>query len=111
MPSVKAHDVKKRMGEFAPLKSVCEAISKQLENERHRVNGEIKNYPTPITACDAQFNYLLEERARIAEELGLLKALSLENLTRGAHLKLLGEFIASSNYIKNDVAQLIPKEE
>jgi hypothetical protein len=45
-----------------------------LESERHRINDEIKNYPTPIPACDAQFNFLLEERARIARELRELEA-------------------------------------
>lgn len=51
---------------------------RDLENERQRVNEEIKNYPTPIPACDAQFNYLLEERARIAQELDRSSALSSE---------------------------------
>ena len=45
-----------------------------LESERHRINDEITNYPTPIPACDAQFNFLLEERARIARELQELEA-------------------------------------
>ena len=40
-----------------------------LENERHRINEEIRNYPMPIAGCDEQFSYLLEERARIAQEL------------------------------------------
>ena len=41
----------------------------ELENERRRIIDEIKAYPTPIPACDAQFNFLLEERARIEQEL------------------------------------------
>lgn len=64
-------------------------VRELLENERHRVNEEIKNYPTPIPACDAQFNYLLEERTRIAEELEQLK-----NTIRGrAWRSSQGEFI------------------
>lgn len=47
-------------------------IRERLEAERHRINEEIRTYPTPIAGCDAQFNYLLEERARIARELAAL---------------------------------------
>lgn len=50
-----------------------ELIRSHLENEKHRLDAEIKNYPTPIPACDAQFNYLLEERAKIAEEIRRLE--------------------------------------
>ena len=28
---------------------------------------QIKNYPTPITGCDEQFNFLLTERHRLWE--------------------------------------------
>ena len=40
-----------------------------LEQERVRVQEEIASYPPPITACDAQFNHLLEQRTRVAREL------------------------------------------
>ena len=44
-------------------------IRNQLEQQRVRIQEEIANYPPPITACDAQFNHLLEQRSRIAREL------------------------------------------
>ena len=40
-----------------------------LQWEKRRIDQEIRDYPTPIAACDAQFNFLLEERARIKQEL------------------------------------------
>ena len=40
-----------------------------LERERDAIFERIRNYPSPITACDEQFNYLLEERDRIGREL------------------------------------------
>jgi hypothetical protein len=43
-----------------------------LENERCRINDEIRNYPTPIAACDAQFNHLLAEQVRINAEIDRL---------------------------------------
>jgi chorismate mutase len=35
---------------------------------------QIKNYPTPITGCDEQFNYLLEERNRLREMIEQIKS-------------------------------------
>jgi hypothetical protein len=40
-----------------------------LEREREHVLEEIRSYPTPIPACDEQFNWLLAERTRVAREL------------------------------------------
>lgn len=105
MPSTKANKKVDTQAEIALIESVWESMREHLENERHRVIEEIKKYPTPIAGCDAQFNYLLEERARIAQELDQLKALARERLTRQAHLELIGKFIASSNYIDGDMAQ------
>jgi hypothetical protein len=82
-------------------------IRDHLESERQRINKEIKNYPTPITACDAQFNYLLEEQKRIPQELDRLNVLSKESLTRTDQLKCLDDFIGSSNYIKGEAEQRI----
>ena len=45
---------------------------RRLEQERARINREIRDYPAPIPACDEQFNHLLEERTRVAVELGRL---------------------------------------
>jgi hypothetical protein len=47
-------------------------IRSLLEQQRVRIQEEIANYPPPITACDAQFNHLLEQRSRIARELACM---------------------------------------
>ena len=65
-----------------PIDVTMESIGKikeQLEQEKRRVCAEIDDYPHPIPACDAQFNYLLEERARIFQELSRLDALLQKN--------------------------------
>ncbi len=36
-----------------------------LRQAQSLVAAEISSYPTPISGCDAQFNHLLAERARI----------------------------------------------
>jgi hypothetical protein len=54
------------------------AITKRLdflEAEKRRLYEEIRNYPTPIAACDQQFNHLLEQQARVIAELQCLVAL------------------------------------
>jgi hypothetical protein len=47
-------------------------IRNLLEQQRVRIQEEIANYPPPITACDAQFNHLLEQRSQIARELACM---------------------------------------
>ena len=40
-----------------------------LEEEKRRLDAEIRAYPTPIPRCDAQFNQLFERREEIVREL------------------------------------------
>lgn len=35
------------------------------EGELERVKAELRAYPRPVAACDAQFNHLLERRAAL----------------------------------------------
>ncbi len=44
-----------------------------LESLKDSVADEIRNYPPPIPACDAQFNYLLEQRRLLSLELARLE--------------------------------------
>jgi hypothetical protein len=49
----------------------------QLEEEKRRLDAEIRAYPTPIPRCDAQFNALFERREAIVRELEALRENSL----------------------------------
>ena len=40
-----------------------------LETTLQQIKAEIRSYPAPITACDVHFNRLLEDRARLTQEL------------------------------------------
>lgn len=51
------------------IEPTWQAIRVKLETQRRALYDEIRNYPTPIAACDQQFNFLLEERGRIIQEL------------------------------------------
>ena len=53
----------------APLGDELAEKRLALERERDRIFERIRSYPSPVTACDEQFDSLLEERDRIAREL------------------------------------------
>ena len=76
-----------------------------LENEKRRIQQEIRNYPAPITACDQQFNSLLEERARISQELTRLRAVIEEGEKSEAPVHFLDEFIRSSGCLDDEAKQ------
>ncbi len=45
-----------------------------LTQARHLIQTEISGYPGPISGCDAQFNYLLEERQKVLAAIHSLDA-------------------------------------
>jgi len=45
-----------------------------LEASKRALDQEIGSYPTPIPRCDAQFNHLYDERARVSGELEAVRA-------------------------------------
>ena len=49
-------------------------LRRTLQSLTHEVGEEIRAYPAPITACDAQFNHLLELRRLLPQELMRLEA-------------------------------------
>lgn len=54
-------------------------IRQRLESEMARVREEIRRYPAPIPACDAQFNHLLELRESLSSALARLRKLEANN--------------------------------
>jgi hypothetical protein len=53
-----------------------DALRLRLARLKDSVSAEIDNYPAPIAACDAQFNYLLERRQLLSEALAGLDSAS-----------------------------------
>ena len=49
-----------------------DTLRASLEARRKQLDEEIRAYPTPIPRCDAQFNFLMEERSRIVRSLEAL---------------------------------------
>ena len=81
---------------------VWKQIKDVLERERDRIYEEIKNYPPPIPACDAQFNHLLEQRARVSRELARMNEAAGTPLSVTACRKFLDELVASSDLIAGE---------
>ena len=49
-----------------------ETAHQELTEAQKQINAEIASYPSPISGCDAQFNYLLGERQKIGHALAAL---------------------------------------
>ena len=82
----------------AKLESMWKEIKLHLEDSRRTLAAEIRNYPTPIPRCDAQFNHLYEQQARLARELDRVGALTGRNPRLGDTIELIRQFIASAPY-------------
>ncbi len=51
-----------------------DALRARLERTQGAVAAEIRTYPPPIPACDAQYNHLLERRQALSAALARLDA-------------------------------------
>ena len=51
-----------------------DALRAQLERMQEAVAAEIRTYPAPIPACDAQYNHLLARREALSAALARLDA-------------------------------------
>jgi hypothetical protein len=74
-------------------------VRELLEKQRQQIHEEIKNYPKPIPACDLQFNYLLEQRTGISDELNRLDEASRTSLDCADPAGMLNDFIKSCEYL------------
>ena len=85
------------------LKELNSLIS-YFEKQRIRINKEIGNYPAPIPACDAQFNYLLDERSRISAEVKRIDTLISKSRSGKMDPEFIEELGRLSNRIDKDTA-------
>ena len=79
------------------IASLWEEIRSTLERRQEAIYEAIRDYPPPIPACDAHYNHLLEERTRIAGELGRVRhALSRSDAPSTAELEA---FVEASAFL------------
>ena len=81
-----------------PLSAWAE-IRKHLEDARYRIIQEIGNYPTPIPACDQDYNHMLAQRERLNEELARLGEFEKRSAAAEYPGTLVEAFIRSSQCI------------
>jgi hypothetical protein len=98
MPTATSPRALDRKEDLATLKSLWKEIRDGLHRSKHAIGEEIRNYPTPIPRCDAQFNHLYEQQARLARELDRIAALAEKSLEREDYVEWIERFIASAPY-------------
>lgn len=54
--------------------ALVDAAKTSLLAARQDISAEIRDYPTPISGCDAQFNHLIGQQQKICEALAALDA-------------------------------------
>lgn len=89
--------------------SVLEEIKLHLERRKEEIYNEIKSYPPPIPACDAQFNYLLELRNVATQELSQVNTLLHEPSADLDPLHSVESFLHSSVLLTKRVKLAIQK--
>ena len=82
-------------------------IKEHLQERKSQIAQEILYYPPPIPACDAQFNFLLEERTRVAQTLDQVDTWADKPLTDKEQLVLLDQFLATSPDLDETAVQEI----
>lgn len=88
------------------LEAIWLEIKTHLEKKKRQIQEAIINYPPPIPACDVQFNYLLEERTRITQELRRVQEVSGDDANSSDSARLLHEFINTCACIDDDLAEM-----
>ncbi len=83
------------------LSSDWHALRRHLDALRAEVAAEIRSYPAPIPACDAQFNHLTEQRRLLALELERLDA------ARERGTETVEAFLGASPYLDDQTKQQI----
>jgi hypothetical protein len=83
---------------LASLRSACIELRAYLDRIRRSIDEEIRSYPTPIPRCDAQFNYLYEQRSRLSQALERTNA-ALTGAPSPAHLAdAITHFVSAAAY-------------
>lgn len=76
-----------------------------IEKRRDEIFEQIKNYPMPIPACDEQFNYLLEVRARVSSELSNLNEVTMQPRSLRECKKHLDELVQIPGLLDEETEQ------
>ncbi|MBI4081737.1 MAG: hypothetical protein HY423_03925 [Candidatus Lambdaproteobacteria bacterium] len=82
-------------------------VREHLEAARRRLHDAVASYPAPIAGCDTQFNTLLEEQYRVADERRRLDQIDAACATAAERRAALESFIATSPSFDEDARRAI----
>ncbi|MDH3599591.1 MAG: hypothetical protein OEU26_08120 [Candidatus Tectomicrobia bacterium] len=105
MPSAKSRGAMPKEIESEWIEGIWNRIREHLETKRAQIVEDIVNYPPPIPACDQHYNYLLEQRVNLSQELRRLNTLVQDRSASQDEVKLIDEFLAASAYIQDEAEQ------
>jgi hypothetical protein len=83
--------------ETTTIQHICEEIRAVLENKKNNLVVEMRNYPTPVAGCDAQFNYLVEQRDKLFRDLSRLNTIVQSNEPQEEKIRLIHELLHASS--------------
>ncbi len=92
---------------MAQIDAAWTMIHLRLQEAIRRVHDGIRNYPAPIPACDAQFNYLLEEREALSSELARVREHMNEDTDSEDARISIDAFLDFSSYLGDSVKREI----
>jgi hypothetical protein len=81
-------------------------IRDRLAAAKASIKDELRNYPQPITACDAQYNHLAEARRALSSDLARLEEIVRRGAQQDSRAAIDG-FLRSSAYIDDAAADKI----
>jgi hypothetical protein len=84
------------------LLPLCRELLTLLAETQQAFDEEIRAYPTPIPRCDAQFNHLYEERARLVPLMLRLRAAAERDDAPEALADAVAEFLASAPFTRSE---------
>lgn len=107
MPTVASRDASDQHAETKSLEPILHEIKALLETKRFGISEEIRKYPAPIPGCDQHFNYMLEERARISDELNRVGKFFAATPAPKDCIESIDEFVRSSPDLDDDAKREI----
>jgi hypothetical protein len=91
---------RRRSAGLASLEALLLEVRDHLRLVQRSLHEEIRDYPTPIPRCDAQFNHLFDQRGRLQRALERIEAAAARSVARVERIALLEEFVASPVYME-----------
>jgi hypothetical protein len=90
-----------------PVAAIARELRRLLAGIKQALEDEIRAYPTPIPRCDAQFNHLYEQRARLSRLLQRVDAALAHGAGTRALVGALAEYAAAPAFSeRSDEARL-----